>query len=873
MLNHEKLSNNKIKDRIIKENLLNSLPDPLFIIDKEGNIIDCFVGSPEDLKVPIEKLYGNNLEIFLSEEKLTEALGLIKEIIKDKNKGRDNYYKFKFKINNNGVMDYYESNLLHYIDDKIIAIVRNVTEQKELEIELKKQKNLYQKIFNLAPVGIMIADNNADIIDVNKQLADINKVSTEELIGRNVLDSMVDKKNLEESKNNLKKIFSGKTINLEIKDKDSQGNEVYVHLIETAINLEEDKQGYISLQTDITDRKKREAVLEFNEYLIQNAAIAIFRVSPEGIIENVNNKASEILGYKKQNLIDKKISDISERLKEDDLQKNWESIKAKKFTKIETEVLTAKGEKLPVEITSHYLKYKGREYEIAYLQDISERVDAEDNLRKQKDIVKQLHQTALSLSQCETEEEILINTIEAAENILDFNICDISLVENDKIITEITSDAASVNKDLTVPVTEGLAGKTYRQRQSFLVNDLNKDKDATPVNPEFQSAISIPIKDFGVFQAVATRKDAFTEEDLDLSEILISHMATALEQVKYKNEIEYKSFHDDLTDTYNRRFFEEEINRIDTERQLPISIIMSDLNGLKIINDSHGHELGDRLLQKAAEIIKDSLRSEDILARFGGDEFAVLLPSTSKEEAEKIVERIKNKCQNTLDNKLPISLGIGVATKDNPDEEITQTLKRADNNMYQNKLLASRSTKNKIVTSLLNTLRTKSDETEEHSQRMIDLSEKLGKSLGLSGTELNKLSLLASLHDIGKTSISEEVLNKPGSLTEEEWELIREHPERGYRIATATEEFAIIAREILCHHERWDGRGYPNKLRGREIPYLSRIIAIIDAYDVMTNERPYSKAISKEKALQEIESEAGRQFDPDLVAEFLELLS
>jgi len=169
-------------------------------------------------------------------------------------------------------------------------------------------------------------------------------------------------------------------------------------------------------------------------------------------------------------------------------------------------------------------------------------------------------------------------------------------------------------------------------------------------------------------------------------------------------------------------------------------------------------------------------------------------------------------------------------------------------------------------------LRAKSDETEEHSERMIELSEKLGKKLGLSGSEINKLSLLASLHDIGKTSISEEILNKPGSLSEEEREIIQEHPERGYRIATATEEFSIIAREILCHHERWDGKGYPNQLKGKDIPYLSRIISIIDAYDVMTNERPYSKAISKEKALQEIQLEAGSQFDPELVAEFLELL-
>ncbi|MFN2363586.1 MAG: HD domain-containing phosphohydrolase, partial [Halarsenatibacteraceae bacterium] len=698
-------------------------------------------------------------------------------------------------------------------------------------------------------------------------------VAPEDLIGKNVLDSLVSEKNLEISKNNLKRIFNGETINSEIKDHDQLGNEIFIHIIETAINLEDDQQGYISLQTDITERKKREAVLEFNQYLIENAAIAILRISPEGIIQNINKKTGELLGYSKNQLIGKKVSYIASELNSEDLQKNWQSIKKQKTTKVETEVLTSENKKLSVEVTSHYINYKDKEYEIAYLHNISDRVIAEDKLIKQKNIVKQLHQTALNLSQCENEENILINTIEAAENILDFNLCDISLVEDNKIVTEITSDAVAVHKNLTIPITEGLAGKTYRQRKSFLVNDLNQDQDAKPVSSDFKSAISIPIKDFGVFQAVATEKQAFTKEDLELAEILISHMATALEQVRYKEEIEYKSFHDELTDTYNRRFFEEELTRIDTRRQLPISIIMSDLNGLKIINDSHGHELGDELLQEAAKIIKDSLRSEDILARFGGDEFAVLLPATTKTEAEKIVERIKNKCQKTMDNKLPISLGVGLATKMDSREEITQTLKRADNNMYQNKLLASRSTKNKIVTSLLNTLRAKSDETEEHSKRMIELAERLGKKLGLSGSKLNKLSLLASLHDIGKTSISEEILNKPESLTEEEWEIIQEHPERGYRIATATEEFAIIAREILCHHERWDGKGYPNQLQGDEIPYLSRILSIVDAYDVMTNERPYSRAISKEEALEEIQAEAGSQFDPELTREFIELLT
>ncbi|MGM0415280.1 MAG: PAS domain S-box protein, partial [Bacillota bacterium] len=799
MFNYDTLLNSEMKDKIIKDNLLNFLPDPLFILDQKGKILDCFVGRPGDLIIPKDNLIGENINNFLSEKKSKEAIEILDYLINHEDNKK--YYKFNFIFERNAEKHYYESRLVPYLDDKILALVRNISEIKKTEQELKKQKELYQKIFNLAPVGILIGDEDANIIDVNKNLAEINKVAPEDLIGTNVFDSLVDPENIEISKNNLKRIFKGETINSEIKDKDSQGNDIFINIIETAINLEGNKQGYISLQTDITERKRREAILEFNQYLIENAAIAILRISYEGVIQNINQKTVDLLGYSKDQLIGKKISYIATELEEKDLKEDWKAIKKNKITKIETEVLTSDKQRLPVEVTSHYINYKGKEYEIAYLQDISDRITAEEKLIEQKNIIKKLHQTALRLSQSDNEENILINTIEAAENILDFNICDISLVEDDKVITEITSDAVAVHKDLTIPVTEGLAGKTYRQKKKFLVNDLNKDQDARPVSSDFQSAISIPIKDFGVFQAVATERNAFTKEDLELAEILISHMATALEQVRYKEEIEYKSFYDELTDTYNRRFFEEELVRMDTKRQLPISIIMSDLNGLKIINDSHGHEIGDKLLKEAANIIKSALRTEDILARFGGDEFAILLPATEKKEAEMIVERIKNKCKQTMGKKLPISLGIGVATKEDLEEEITQTLQRADNNMYQNKLLASRSTKNKIVTSLLNTLRAKSDETEEHSERMIELAQKLGKKLGLSGSELNKLSLLASLHDIGKTSISEEILNKPESLTEDECGIIQEHPERGYRIATATEEFSIIAREILCHHE------------------------------------------------------------------------
>ena len=345
------------------------------------------------------------------------------------------------------------------------------------------------------------------------------------------------------------------------------------------------------------------------------------------------------------------------------------------------------------------------------------------------------------------------------------------------------------------------------------------------------------------------------------------------ERKEQERKIKHLLYRDSLTGLFNRRYMEEEIRRLDTKRQLPISIIMLDVNGLKVVNDSLGHDKGDKLLIKTASIMKKVMRAEDILARYGGDEFVILLPQTNKKEAENIVDRITSECQNTKNDDLVVSLGIGSATKTEVKDNIFDILMRADNNMYQNKIMTSESRKHEIVEGLINALGAKSDETKEHAKRMTVLALHLADGIKLSIFQKNKLSLLATLHDIGKISISEEILNKSDDLTEKEWEILKQHPENGYKIASSSAEFAVVAEEILSHHERWDGSGYPKGLKGNKIPLLSRIISIIDAYDVMTHERPYSPAISKEEALKEIKNCAGSQFDPELASKFIEIIN
>ncbi len=348
------------------------------------------------------------------------------------------------------------------------------------------------------------------------------------------------------------------------------------------------------------------------------------------------------------------------------------------------------------------------------------------------------------------------------------------------------------------------------------------------------------------------------------------------EHKRRENEIKYLSYRDALTGLYNRTFFEEEIKRYAmTEDLLPFSVIMGDVNGLKIINDGFGHEEGDTVLKRIAQILLSCCRANDVVCRIGGDEFCVLLPRTKRTIAEKICGRIYKKCVeiNTIGkHKINLSISLGYETKEYENDALTETIKRAESIMYRHKLLESRSAYSSIISAIKATMYEKSEEMEKHSERTVDLTVFLGKKLGLAEEQLNQLELLATLHDIGKMSIDRRILNKPGKLTASEWLEVKKHPEAGYRIALASPELVHIADYILYHHERWDGSEYPQGLKGEDIPFLSRIVAVVDAYDAITNGRSYKEAQTKEYAIDEIKKNSGTQFDPDVVKAFLTII-
>jgi len=342
------------------------------------------------------------------------------------------------------------------------------------------------------------------------------------------------------------------------------------------------------------------------------------------------------------------------------------------------------------------------------------------------------------------------------------------------------------------------------------------------------------------------------------------------ERKRAEQQILYLSYHDQLTGLYNRRYYDDQLRYVDEHGLFPITLVLFDVNGLKLTNDVFGHQAGDRLLVRVAEGLKAACRARDVAARIGGDEFVLLLPQTNAKTAEKIIRRVRQEIYGQMEDSVILSVSFGWSTKEGNEKSINALFLEAENRMYLRKLTESVSMRNETIKLITNSLYQDQPEEAQHSVQVSMLCGELAKALDMDENQISELSAAGLLHDIGKIGIDSILLNKKGELTPAERATVRQHPEKGYHILKETTEFMSLSEFVLCHHERMDGKGYPRGLSGNEIPIQSRIISVCEAFDVMTSDRHYHNKLTAEQAAAELKKNAGTQFDRRVVRAFVE---
>lgn len=341
------------------------------------------------------------------------------------------------------------------------------------------------------------------------------------------------------------------------------------------------------------------------------------------------------------------------------------------------------------------------------------------------------------------------------------------------------------------------------------------------------------------------------------------------ERLNREKEIEYLSFHDVLTGLLNRRFLEEEMKRLNTSRNLPISLIMCDVNRLKLINDAFGHEKGDELIKYAAQVLKESCRPEDLVARWGGDEFIIFLPKTSFDDSKKIIERIKLNSSNYAINSIELSIACGTSTKNDIDFTIQDLLRNAEDAMYREKSVENERNRKDMIAIIAQALYLKSPYEEAHAKRVSMLCHYLAEALKCSKEDIQKAEVAGLFHDIGKVAINSDILLKQSSLDEYEWQIIKQHSEIGSRVIGESSDMREISRAVLHHHERYDGKGYPSGMKWDEIPLISRIICLAETFDSIHEKTNGNSQESIHLVIKEIRKNKQTQFDPFITEIFI----
>ncbi len=589
--------------------------------------------------------------------------------------------------------------------------------------------------------------------------------------------------------------------------------------------------------------------LDFN-YIFEHSSIAMLILKDEKIIYS-NNSAAILLGFKSnKDITGKKLRDISfelQNMKQDSekyLDQILDEVISNDEYSIDWKHTTPDGKTVYLNINITKIYYEDRDNIICcMINDITDKKNIENQVLKSEEKFRKLFERM--------NEGVAIQKLiydEDRDKVTDYCILDVNPAY-EEILGLKKSDIIGKS-----------AKKIYKCEKSPFI-DIYLGVTTTDKSYKFES-YSEEIGRYFRVSAFSLGNDMFGTIFEDITQ-----------QKQQQEKIDYLSYHDTLTGLYNRAYYEMQLAKLDIKDHMPLSILMMDLNALKLVNDTFGHDMGDKLLKKAASALYEINLSESFSARIGGDEFICVLPNTDGEKAKMIAGQIKLRCSMLEVNALPVSLSVGIATKNFFAQNIKQTVILADQDMYENKQTEGSGIRREIIYKIIENLDNRSVFEKNHRLTVLNIALRIGEKMKLSNLQLKNLRLLAMVHDIGKISVPVEILEKPDKLTPDEFEIVKRHAEIGCRITRAVPEFSQISDEVLYHHERYDGKGYPQGIKSEDIPLLSRILTVADSYESMVSIRTYKEPMDLEDIIKEFKENNNEQFDKEIAKIMVELIN
>jgi len=552
--------------------------------------------------------------------------------------------------------------------------------------------------------------------------------------------------------------------------------------------------------------------------------------------------------------------------------------------------------------------------DISLLEEITSRVAVSiergylhEEVRQREEESSLLSRLAAIMTSSLDVHQIYDSFIRELRKVIDVDWAAIALVEGDELnLLALTSEIGSAWQTGDRLPLKGTATEwVVTHKEALLEPNLTQESrfwtGKYHLKQGVQSLVFLPLlvggKAIGSLCIASRHPNAYSHSQVQLLSQLASRIAMSIENARLYAQAEQRARIDELTGLWNRRHLMERI-QIEIGRHSryggTFSLIILDLDSFKAFNDSYGHIAGDKLLKQLGTVLRGAIRDADEAFRYGGDEFAILLPQTSLKDAHEVAERVRRRIASEIkagSTSMTASLGLaswpvdGIAINEiiNAADKALYYAKQSGGNQSQAVLeilppLAEPATKFEvqqdkgafsIIYALAAAVDAKDHYAHDHSQRVKEYAVALTKGLDLEPADIARMSICALLHDIGKIGISDEILNKAGELNAEEWKVIKSHPQLGADIVSHVPQLASCLLGILYHHEHHDGSGYPLGIKGEAIPLDARILGIVDAFAAMTSARPYRDALSYEEALGELKRGAGKQFDPNLVEAFI----